>query len=41
METLKKYQVKDSLGNTIRVFNTYKEALNYKQIFGNYGWYIW
>lgn len=34
-----KYVVKDSLGNTMRIFDTYQEASNYKAL-GNRGWSI-
>ena len=35
-----KYIVLDSLGNCMRVFNTYEEASNYKLAFGNRKWKI-
>ena len=35
-----KYIVLDSLGNRMRVFNTYEEASNYKLAFGNTKWKI-
>lgn len=35
-----KYIVLDSLGNCMRVFNTYEEASNYKLAFGNARWKI-
>lgn len=34
------YKVYDSLGNCLRSFSTYKEAANYKFIFGNPSWTI-
>lgn len=35
-----KYSVIDSQGYTLRVFSTYKEASEYKFVFGNYSWTI-
>lgn len=35
-----KYIVKDSLGNTMKVFPNYKQASNYKFVNGNYQWTI-
>lgn len=35
-----KYVVKDSLGNTMRVFATYQQANTYKFACGNYQWTI-
>lgn len=35
-----KFKVYDSVGVLVRVFNTYKEAIEYKYTRGNYGWYI-
>lgn len=37
---MQKYIVKDSLGNFIKSFITYKEASEYKFTFGNYNWEI-
>lgn len=34
------YKVYDSLGNFLRSFRTYKEASNYKFVFGNPNWKI-
>ena len=35
------YKVFDSLGKLVRAgFSTYLDALNYKCVFGNSGWYI-
>lgn len=35
-----RYKVCDSLGNTMRIFPTYKQASIYKFAYGNYSWYI-
>ena len=35
-----KYVVKDSQGNTMRVFATYQQASTYKFACGNYQWTI-
>lgn len=35
-----KYLVKDSIGNTIRVFSTYKEASEYMFTYGGNKWTI-
>lgn len=32
--------VKDSLGNVMKTFRSYKEASEYKFAYGNYGWSI-
>lgn len=34
------YTVKDSLGNVMRTFKSYKEAENYRYVYGNPNWYI-
>jgi hypothetical protein len=34
------HKVKDSYGKTVRCFNTYKEASNYKFAYGNSNWQI-
>ena len=34
------YEVYDSYGNFMRVFETYQEAANYKQAYGNKYWSI-
>lgn len=34
------YKVLDSYHHLVRVFNTYKEALIFKTVCGNAGWYI-
>lgn len=34
------YKVYDSLGNLMRVFNSYQAASIYKMTFGNCGWTI-
>lgn len=35
-----KYTVKDSLGNVMRTFPTYQQALTYKSVYGNSQWFI-
>ena len=35
------YTIKDSYGFFIKRFNTYKEASEYKFVFGNSNWRIW
>lgn len=35
-----RYIVRDSLGNFMRSFKTYKEASTYKFAYGNYQWTI-
>lgn len=37
---MKYYCVYDSLGNFMRKFPSYKQASNYKFIYGNNGWFI-
>lgn len=37
---MKRYTVKDSYGNVVRVFFSYASAMNFKQAYGNAGWYI-
>lgn len=34
------YKVFDSVGKLVRSFPTYKEAANYKFVYGNIGWSI-
>lgn len=34
------YKVFDSLGNLMRKFSTYREAITYKMVYGNLGWTI-
>lgn len=34
------YKVFDSLGNFMRRFSTYKQAVTYRLAYGNYGWTI-
>lgn len=37
---MKYYSVYDSLGNFMRKFPSFKQASNYKFIYGNSSWYI-
>lgn len=34
------YRIYDSQGNFIKGFPTFKQAYNYKYIYGNLSWYI-
>lgn len=34
------YRVEDSLGHTMRIFNSYIQASEYKQTYGNISWRI-
>lgn len=34
------YKVFDSVGKLVRSFSTFKEAITFKYVFGNSGWYI-
>ena len=34
------YKVYDSYGCLVRIFPTYLAAVNFKSVFGNYGWTI-
>lgn len=37
---MRKYRVKDSQGNVLRVFNTYQQAMTYKIAMQRYDWII-